>query len=145
MAVQRRIKEVISTSIQSAQTNFAIEKRRQGFFRAHRWVEKTGLRTDGVYAFRGAQIHASFGAGLGEERPSFQYNLASVILVHPRWYPSLEFNGRSLRGKNALYLTPGVYRRIGRQFEFGFGTPIGLTENWGSAGIVAKLTLEIGR
>jgi len=95
--------------------------------------------------FRRAQIHATFGAGLGRERPSFQYNLASVFPVHPGWYPTLEFNGRSMDGRNAFYMTPGVYRRIGQQFEFGIGTPFGLSETTGSAGIVAKITLEIGR
>ena len=95
--------------------------------------------------FRSAQIHATFEAGLGKENPSFQYNLASVFSVHPRWYPTLEFSVRSLRDRTALYLTPGVYRRIGQQFEFGIGTPFGLSENAGSAGVVAKLTLEIRR
>lgn len=96
-------------------------------------------------AFRRVQIHASFGTGLGRERPSFQYNLASVFPVHPGWYPTLEFNGRSLAGRNAFYLTPGIYRRLGRQFELGIGTPFGLSETAGTAGIVAKMTFEVGR
>jgi len=95
--------------------------------------------------FRRAQIHASFGTGLGKERPSFQYNLASVFPVHPGWYPTLEFNGRSIADRNAFYLTPGVYHRIGQRFELGIGTPFGLSGTAGTAGIVAKITFETGR
>jgi hypothetical protein len=56
--------------------------------------------------FRRLQIHASFVADIEEEKPSFQYNLASVYPVKRHWFPTLEFNGRSLQGDVAFYLTP---------------------------------------
>lgn len=51
--------------------------------------------------FRKVQVHTSFVADIEEEKPSFQYNLASVYPIHRHWLPTLEFNGRSLRGQGA--------------------------------------------
>jgi hypothetical protein len=44
----------------------------------------------------------------------------------------------------AIYLTPGLYRRIAHRFEFGIGTPLGISGRVGNVGLVAKMTMEIG-
>jgi len=93
--------------------------------------------------FRGAQIHASFVADIEQERPSFQYNLASVYAIRRHWFPTLEFNGRHLHGRGAFYLTPGLCRRFERRFEFGVGVPFGLG-GAAAAGIVGRMSWEIG-
>jgi hypothetical protein len=93
--------------------------------------------------FRRMQIHLSFVADIERDKPSFQYNLASVYPIRRHWFPTLEFNGRSLRGKGAFYLTPGLYRRVER-FEFGVGVPAGLGGIASSAGVVVKMSWEIG-
>jgi hypothetical protein len=95
-------------------------------------------------SFRKLQIHASFVADIEEEKPSFQYNVASVYPVRRHWFPTFEFNGRSLHGKPASYLTPGLYRHLGHRLEFGAGVPLGVGGTAGRAGIVGKLTWEIG-
>jgi len=94
--------------------------------------------------FRRAQVHASFIADIEQEKPSFQYNLASVYPIRRRWFPTLEFNGRHLRGRGASYLTPGLYRRFENRFEFGIGLPLGVAGAAGAAGIVGKVSWEIG-
>jgi hypothetical protein len=93
--------------------------------------------------FRRMQIHASFAADIEREKPSFQYNLASVYPIRRHWFPTFEFNGRSVRGKGAFYLTPGLYRRLER-FEFGVGVPAGVGGIAGRAGVVVKVSWEIG-
>jgi hypothetical protein len=95
-------------------------------------------------AFRRAQVHASFVAVLEKWKPSFQYNLASVYPIQGRWLPTLEFNGRRRRGKDAFYLTPGFYRRFENRFEFGAGVPLGLGGTAGAVGVVGKISWEIG-
>jgi hypothetical protein len=70
------------------------------------------------------QIHLSFVTDIERDKPSFQYNLASVYPIRRHWFPTFEFNDRSLRGKGAFYLTPGLYRRLER-FEFASGSPRG--------------------
>jgi hypothetical protein len=95
-------------------------------------------------SFRKLQIHASIVADIEEEKPSFQYNVASVYPVRRHWFPTFEFNGRSLHGKPASYLTPGLYRHLGHRLEFGAGVPLGVGGTAGRAGIVGKLTWEIG-
>jgi hypothetical protein len=94
--------------------------------------------------FRRAQVHASFVADIEGWKPSFQYNLASVYPIQRRWFPTLEFNGRRLRGKDAFYLTPGLYRRFENRFEFGVGAPLGLGGTAGTVGVVGKISWEIG-
>jgi len=86
--------------------------------------------------FRKLQVHASFVADIEEWKPSFQYNLASVYPIQRRWFPTLEFNGRRLRGKDSFYLTPGLYRRFENRFEFGVGVP------WASAVLRAPRELS---
>jgi hypothetical protein len=93
--------------------------------------------------FRRAQLHASFVADIEKSDPAFQYNLASVYPVQRRWFPTLEFNGRRLNGKNASYVTPGLYRRLKQRIELGVGSPVGFG-NAGRAGIVGKVNWEIG-
>ena len=95
-------------------------------------------------AFRKLQIHASFVADIEEEKPSFQYNLASVYQIQRHWFPTFEFNGRSLHGDAAFYLTPGLYRHLAHRFEIGAGFPLGVGGTAGRLGIVGKLTWELG-
>lgn len=95
-------------------------------------------------SFRKLQIHASFLADIEEEKPSFQYNLASVYPVQRHWFPTFEFNGRSLHGESAFYLTPGLYRRLGHGLEVGAAVPLGAGGIAGRVGLVGKLTFEIG-
>jgi hypothetical protein len=94
--------------------------------------------------FRKLQIHASFVADIEEEKPSFQYNLASVYPVQRRWFPTFEFNGRSLHGNAAFYLTPGLYRHLEHGLEVGVGVPLGVGGMAGRAGVVGKVTWELG-
>jgi hypothetical protein len=89
------------------------------------------------------QVHASVLANLENEKPSFQYNVASVYSIRNRWFPTFEFNG-SLHGVGALYVTPGLYRRFKSRLEVGIGTPLGVAGQAGAAGIVGKVTWEIG-
>jgi hypothetical protein len=95
-------------------------------------------------SFRKLQIHASFVADVEKDKPSFQYNLASVYPVQQHWFPTFEFNGRSLRGNPAFYLTPGLYRHLGHRLEVGAGIPLGVGGRAGKLGIVGKLTWEFG-
>jgi hypothetical protein len=95
-------------------------------------------------SFRKLQIHASFVADFEEEKPSFQYNLASVYPFGSHWFPTLEFNGRSLHGNGVFYVTPGLYRHLGHRLEVGAGFPFGAGGTAGRLGIVAKFTWEIG-
>jgi hypothetical protein len=95
-------------------------------------------------SFRKLQIHASFVADVGEGKPSFQYNLASVYPVQRHWFPTFEFNGRSLYGNGAFYITPGLYRHLAHHLEIGTGVPFGVGGMAGRLGIVGKLTWELG-
>ena len=95
-------------------------------------------------SFHKLQIHASFAADIEEEKPSLQYNLALVYPVQRRWFPTFEFNGRSLHGDPAFYLTPGLYRHLGHRLEVGAGVPLGVGGTAGRLGIVGKLTWELG-
>jgi hypothetical protein len=96
-------------------------------------------------SFRSLQIHASFVAEIGRaEKPSFQYNLASVYPVRQRWFPTLEFNGRQLHGKNATYITPGMYRHFRHRIEVGVGVPLGISGTASRAGVVSKVSWELG-
>jgi hypothetical protein len=88
-------------------------------------------------------VHASVLANLENEKPSFQYNVAPVYSIRNRWFPTFEFNG-SLHGVGALYVTPGLYRRFKSRLEVGIGTPLGVAGQAGAAGIVGKVTWEIG-
>lgn len=72
-----------------------------------------------------AEIHSSFVAELEQWKPSFEYNVSSVYPVGHRWFPTLELNGRRLKGKNAFYLTPGLYRHFAHRVEIGIGVPAG--------------------
>jgi hypothetical protein len=94
--------------------------------------------------FRKLQVHASFVANVEQWKPSFQYNVASVYPVRDRWFPTLEFNGRRLDGKNAFYLTPGLYRHFAHRLEAGIGVPGGLDGVAARVGIVAKVNWEFG-
>lgn len=96
-------------------------------------------------SFRKLQIHANLVADIEEEKPSFQYNLASVYPIKSHWFPTMEFNGRSLRGNGAYYLTPGIYRNLRHRVELGVGVPLGVGGRAGSVGIVGKATWEFGR
>jgi len=95
-------------------------------------------------SFRRIQVHASFVANVEQGTLFLEYNLASVYLVSHRWYPTLEFSGRRLNGENAFYVTPGLYRHIGRRLEVGIGLPLGVGGVAGGIGIVGKITWEIG-
>ena len=94
--------------------------------------------------FHKLQIHASFVADIEEEKPSFQYNLASVYPVKSHWFPTLEFNGRSLQGDGAFYLTPGMYRNLRHRIQLGAAIPLGVGGRAGSVGIVGKVIWEFG-
>jgi|SRR5579862_1794643 len=94
--------------------------------------------------FRKVQVHASVVADVEEGRPSFQYNLASVYIGERRWFPTLEWNGRRLDGKNAWYATPGLYRHFEHRLEVGIGLPLGVGGVASHIGIVGKMTWEIG-
>ena len=95
-------------------------------------------------SFRKLQVHGSIGADLEESKASLQYNLGSVYPIHRAWFPTLEFNVRRHQGQDMYYLTPGIYRRLLPRLEFGIGVPMGLSGTVGRAGIVGKLTWEIG-
>ncbi len=95
-------------------------------------------------SFRKLQVHASLVADIEEEKPSFHYNLASVYPVRRHWFPTFEFNGRSLHGTPAYYVTPGLYRHLVHQLEIGSGVPLGVGGTAGRLGIVGKVTWEIG-
>lgn len=94
--------------------------------------------------FRVVQVHASLVAEVERGNPSFQYNLASVWIVSHRWFPTLEFNGRRLNGKNGFYITPGIYRHFPHRLEIGAGMPVGIGGVAGPIGIVGKVTWEFG-
>jgi hypothetical protein len=94
--------------------------------------------------FKKVQVHAGFVAELEEWKPSFRYNLASVYPVGRRWFPTVEFNGRRLEGKNAFYLTPGLYRHFNHRLEIGIGIPAGLAGVASSVGLVGKINWELG-
>jgi hypothetical protein len=94
--------------------------------------------------FRKLQVHASFVADVEQWKPSLQYNLASVYPVRRNWFPTLEFNGRRLDGRNAFYLTPGLYRHFAHRLEVGIGVPAGLAGIAARVGIVAKVNWELG-
>ena len=95
-------------------------------------------------SFRKLQIHASLVADVEEEKPSFQYNLASVYPIRRHWFPTFEFNGRSLHRSRAIYLTPGLYRHLPRRFEIGAGIPLGIRGTAGRLGVVGRLSWEFG-
>jgi len=96
-------------------------------------------------SFRSVQIHASAAAEIesGEDRPGYEYNLGSVYPIHRFWFPTLEFSGRNFHGKEAFYLTPGLYRRIRHSFEIGVGVPLAIGGN-ASTGAVCKLSWQVG-
>jgi hypothetical protein len=109
--------------------------------------------------FRRAQVHASVVADIEHDTQptssslatsrsplstAFQYNLASVYTAARKWFPTLEFNGRRLEGRNAFYLTPGLYRHFAHRFEVGAGVPVGIGGIAGRIGIVGKVTWELG-
>jgi len=94
--------------------------------------------------FKKFQVHASLVAEVEQWKPSFQYNVASVCPVRRRWFPTLEFNGRRLEGKNAFYLTPGLYRHFDHRLEIGIGVPAGLGGVASHVGLVGKINWELG-
>jgi hypothetical protein len=93
--------------------------------------------------FRKLQVHASFVAEVEQWKPSLQYNLASVYPVRQGWFPTFEFNSRRLDGKNAFYLTPGLYRHFEHRLEIGVGVPLGLGGIAGPVGVVGKINWEL--
>ena len=96
-------------------------------------------------SFRRLQIHASFVAELEKkEKTSFQYNLSSVYPLRLRWFPTLEFNGRQLHGTSGTYVTPGLSRHFRHHIEIGMGIPLGVSGAASRAGVVSKLTWEVG-
>lgn len=94
--------------------------------------------------FRKLQIHASFLSDIEQRNSSFEYNVAGVYPLTRRWFPTFEFNGRRLDGKNAFYLTPGLYRHFKHRLETGIGIPVGVGGIAGSLGVVAKMNWELG-
>lgn len=95
--------------------------------------------------FRRLQLHASLLSDLEHWKPTFEYNVACVYPLARLWFPTFEFNGRRLDGKNAFYLTPGLYRHWKHRLEMGIGIPLGVGGVAGSLGIVAKMNWEHGR
>jgi hypothetical protein len=95
-------------------------------------------------SFRKLQVHASFLGDVEGWNPSLQYNLASVYPVQKHWFPTLEFNGRRLEGRNAFYLTPGLCRHFAHRLEIGMGVPLGLSGVAGGIGVVGKISWEFG-
>ncbi len=93
---------------------------------------------------RRLQVHASFIAELEQRESEFRYNVASVYPLRHRWFPTLEFNGRYIDAKREFYLTPGIYHRFDHRFELGVGVPMGIGGTGASAGIVAKMSWELG-
>jgi hypothetical protein len=94
--------------------------------------------------FRKFQIHASFLSEVEQWRPSLEYNLASVYPIRRCWFPTFEFNERRQNARNALYLTPGLYRHFRHSLEVGIGIPLGIRGVAGSLGVVAKTNWEVG-
>jgi len=95
-------------------------------------------------SFRNFQIHASFLSEVEQWTPSFEYNLASVFPIRRRWFPTFEFNERRQNARNAVYLTPGLYRHFRHSLEVGIGIPLGVGGVAGSPGIVVKTNWEVG-
>jgi hypothetical protein len=94
--------------------------------------------------FRKLQIHASFFSDVEGQKPSLEYNVACVYPVKSRWFPTLEFNGRRLDGKNSFYLKLGLYRHFKHRLEMGIGIPFGIGGVPGSLGVVGKMNWEFG-
>jgi hypothetical protein len=93
-------------------------------------------------SFGRLQLHGSVIGEFENGSKSFAYNIASVYPVRRHWFPTLEWNGRRLLGRNAFYATPGVYRHYGRGLEIGVGVPVGIGGVASSGGIVVKITWE---
>jgi hypothetical protein len=96
-------------------------------------------------AFGKLQVQGSVVAEVERESRSFAYNVASVYPLRRPWFPTLEWNARRILGRNAFYLTPGLYRHFSRGFEIGAGVPLGIGGTASPLGVVAKITWEFDR
>jgi len=95
-------------------------------------------------AFGRLQIHTSFIPELGGDDTSLGYNAAAVRPIAHHWIPTLEFNGRRDSGVNSFYVTPGIYKHLPHRLEAGIGVPLGAGRHNNPAGVVFKMTWEIG-
>ena len=94
-------------------------------------------------AFGRLQIHTSVIPDLGDDT-SLAYNAAAVRPLARHWIPTLEFNGRRDAGVNSFYVTPGIYKHLPHRLEAGIGVPLGAGQHSNSAGVIFKMTWEIG-
>jgi hypothetical protein len=95
-------------------------------------------------AFGTLQIHTSVIPEFGGDETSLEYNVAADHPFIRHWVPTLEFNGRRIEGVNSFYVTPGIYKRLPHHFEMGVGVPAGMGRYSSPAGVVFKMTLELG-
>jgi len=95
-------------------------------------------------AFGRLQIHASVIPELGGDETSLEYNVAAVRPLAHHWIPTLEFNSRRDAGVNSFYVTPGIYKHLPHRLEAGIGVPLGAGQHSNPAGIIFKMTWEIG-
>jgi hypothetical protein len=90
------------------------------------------------------QIHTSVIPELNDEETSLEYNVAAVRPLAHHFIPTLEFNGRRNPGTNSFYVTPGIYKHLPRRLEIGVAVPAGMGHYSSPAGVVFKMTWEIG-
>jgi len=95
-------------------------------------------------AFGKLQIHTSVIPELGGDDTSLEYNAAAVRPLAHHWIPTLEFNGRRDAGVNSFYVTPGIYKHLPHRFEAGIGVPLGAGQHSNPAGVIFKMTWEMG-
>jgi len=94
-------------------------------------------------AFGRLQIHTSVSPELGDDT-SLAYNIAAVRPLSHHWIPTLEFNGRRDSAENSFYVTPGIYKHLLHRLEAGIGVPLGAGQHSNPAGVIFKMTWEIG-
>jgi hypothetical protein len=94
-------------------------------------------------AFGRLQIHTSFIPDLGDDT-SLEYNVAADRPLPHHWIPTLEFNGRRDAAVNSFYVTPGIYKHLPHRFEAGIGVSLGAGPHSSPAGVIFKITWEIG-
>jgi hypothetical protein len=97
-----------------------------------------------VSAFKVGQgeIYASVGGEIGDNHhDEVTYSLAGAYPID-KFVGLLELSGASTNDDTELYLVPGLFWHPNEKMEFGFGVPIGLTDESDDYRLVAKLVFE---